>query len=64
MNTKSIQHTAVCASLWLGLTALLSAQTTAANQAAAPNSNSEPVILSRAHAVEEVIAKRRTVWRC
>jgi outer membrane receptor protein involved in Fe transport len=49
MNTKSIQHAAVCASLWLGLTALLSAQTTAANQAAAPNSNSEPVILSPFH---------------
>ena len=46
MNTKSIQHAAACASLWLGATVLLSAQTTAANQAAANESNSEPVVLS------------------
>jgi outer membrane receptor protein involved in Fe transport len=49
MNTKSIQHAAAYTSLWLGLAALLSAQTTAATQAAAPDSNSEPVILSPFH---------------
>lgn len=37
-TTKSLQHTAACAALWLATTVLLSAQTTAAKPAAATDS--------------------------
>ena len=46
MNHPKIQHAAACASLWLGLAAAVSAQTTAAGLKPAATTENSPVVLN------------------